>query len=143
MKQFALASLLFSLFAFGLVQAEEAYKKEIRVEKVLKTSVDSAGHAIAYPKEGTAEVTGVVVTIPVGGQTGWHIHTIPCVAYILEGEVTVEWEDGSTHLSKAGEAFAEVVNLKHNGSNRGTVPAKLIMFAIGTTETPIAVKKER
>jgi quercetin dioxygenase-like cupin family protein len=63
------------------------------------------------------------------------------VAYVIEGEVTVELEDGSKRVIRAGEAFAEVINLKHNGSNRGKVPAKLVMFAVGTTETPIAVKK--
>ena len=132
---------IFFFTSFCVLHGEEPYKKEIHVERVLKTQVDSAGHKIEYPKNAAAEITGVVVEIPVGGETGWHVHTIPCVAYILEGEVTVEWEDGSKRVLKAGEAFAEVVNLKHNGSNQGSIPAKLIMFAIGTTETPIAVKK--
>ena len=143
MKHFAPALLLgfCSLCGFGPLRAQEVYKPEIRVEKILKTSLDSAGHPIVYPKEGVPEVTGALVTIPVGGETGWHILTIPCVAYVIEGEVTVQWEDGSTRTIKAGEAFAEVVNLKHNGFNRGKAPTKLIMFAIGTTGTPIAVKQ--
>ena len=130
--------------SFGLVSllvAADAYRPEVVVSTVLKTQIDSAGRKIEYPSSGTPEVSGVVVQIPVGKETGWHIHTVPCFAYVLEGEVTVEWEDGSQHTIKAGEAFAEVVNLKHNGSNRGTVPAKLIMFVVGSKDTPIAIKQ--
>jgi len=129
----------FSLACFS--SAADAYRNEITTQTILKTQTDSAGHKIAYPSAGTPEVSGVVVQIPVGKQTGWHIHTVPCFAYVLEGEVTVEWEDGSQHTIKAGEAFAEVVNLKHNGSNRGTVPAKLVMFVVGSKDTPIAIKQ--
>ena len=39
------------------------------------------------------------------------------------------------------QAFAEVVNLNHNGTNTGSVPAKIILFAIGTQGTPVALKR--
>lgn len=123
-----------------LARAEDAYPQEVVVTPVLKAGKDAAGQKIEYPSGAPAEVTGVVVEIPPGKQTGWHVHLSPCFAYVMEGEVTVEWADGSKRVVKAGEAFAEVVDLKHNGSNQGSVPAKLIMFVIGTKDAPIAVK---
>lgn len=121
--------------------AEEVYRKEISSTVLLKTQADSAGRKIEYPTQAPAEVTGVLVNIPVGKETGWHSHTVPCFAYVLEGEVTVEWIDGSRRTVKAGEAFAEVVNLRHNGSNRGSVDAKLVMFAAGVKDKPFTVKQ--
>ena len=121
--------------------AEDAYHQDVKVDRILQTSVDSAGHRIEYPQSGTQEVTGVVVNIPAGASTGWHVHTVPCVAYVEQGTVTIQREDGSAKTVVAGQAFAEVVNLNHNGTNTGSVPARIILFAIGTQGTPVAVKR--
>jgi quercetin dioxygenase-like cupin family protein len=119
--------------------AEEAYTKATQVNTILKTSVDTAGQQIVYPTNGTPEVTGMLVEIPVGAQTGWHIHQSPCVAYIMQGEITVEIETGVKNSFKAGDSFAEVRNLKHCGYNTGSVPVKIILFAIGTKGTPVSM----
>lgn len=134
----------FLAIALSLVSlhADDSYNNSVKVERILQTQVDAAGRKIQYPQTGTPELTGVIVEIPVGASTGWHIHTMPCVAFVEKGEVTLEREDGTTTLVKAGQAFAEVVNLKHNGKNAGSVPVKIIMFVIGTKDTPIAVKQE-
>jgi quercetin dioxygenase-like cupin family protein len=131
---------LFSVACLPLLQAEQVYHKEILVTPLLKTQTDSAGQPIAYPTL-PPEVSAVIVDFPVGKETGWHIHPSPCFAYVLEGEITVEFENGTKKVVKAGEAFAEVVNLRHNGSNRGSVPAKLVMFVAGSKDTPISIKK--
>ena len=122
--------------------AEEVYPQTITAKPVLKTLTDSAGRKIEYPAPGVPEVSGLIVTIPKGTETGWHIHTVPCFAYMLEGELSVEWADGSKHIVKAGDAFVEVVNLKHNGSNKGTVDAKLVMFVAGIQGMPYTVKQK-
>jgi quercetin dioxygenase-like cupin family protein len=117
----------------------EAYRREISVKQLLKTQVDSAGKPIVYPA-GCAEVTAVRVEIPPGTQTGWHHHPVPCFAYILEGELDVQLATGETKTLKAGEAFAETVNVMHNGVNKGPATVKLVMFAAGSCGQPYAVK---
>ncbi|HEY8962163.1 MAG TPA: cupin domain-containing protein [Luteolibacter sp.] len=117
----------------------EAYKKEIAVTPLLKTQTDAAGKAIVYPT-GSPEVTAVRVEIPSGTQTGWHKHPVPCFAYILEGELHVQIDGGETKILKAGEAYAETVDVMHNGVNQGNVPVKLIMFATGASGQPYAVR---
>ena len=96
----------------------EGYKKQVQVTPLLKTTVTSAGQPIAYPKITDPEVTGLLVEIPPGAETGWHKHPFPCYAYMLSGELFVDFEGGETNHFTAGQAFAEGVNLLHNGSER-------------------------
>jgi quercetin dioxygenase-like cupin family protein len=121
-------------------EGEDAYRKEIKTDVLLKTLKDAVGRKIVYPKTDDAELSAILVEIPAGAKTGWHKHTSPCVAYILEGELQVETEDGTKRMVKAGEAFAEVVNLVHNGQNLGSTPVKLILFVAGEKGAPVSVK---
>jgi len=126
--------------AVSRAEGEDAYRKEIKTAVLLKTLQDAAGQKIAYPKTGDAELSAILVEIPVGAKTGWHKHTSPCVAYLMEGELQVETADGAKRIVKAGEAFAEVVNLAHNGQNLGSVPVRLVLFVAGEKGAPISVK---
>lgn len=83
------------------------------------------------------------MVIPPGAETGWHKHPYPCFAYILEGELEIEMENGKTVRIGAGQALAESVNVLHNGINRGSKPAKLVMFVKGEKGKPFTVKAEK
>ena len=117
------------------------YPTAIKVTHLLQSDVDAAGHKLAYPKTGDAELTAVLVEIPAGAKTGWHIHTVPCAAYMIEGEVRIELADGSMRTVKQGQTFAEVVNLLHNGRNPGPKTAKLVLFVAGSRNMAYTVKK--
>ncbi len=119
------------------------YAAPVKVTRLLKKTTDEAGRALAYPKpeDGRAEVTAVLVEIAPGGETGWHKHPITCVGYVMEGEIEVTLADGRLNKIKAGEALCEVVDLAHNGVNRGAAPAKLVLFVLGTKDGgPFTVK---
>ena len=119
------------------------YAAAVKVTRLLKTSTDAAGRPIAYPKseDGQAEVTALLVEMPPGSQTGWHKHPLGCIGYLIEGELEVTLAGGRVNKIKAGEALCEVVDLDHNGVNRGSVPAKLVMFVLGTKDGgPFTVK---
>jgi quercetin dioxygenase-like cupin family protein len=48
----------------------------------------------------------------------------------LEGAIDVAMDSGVVHSYKAGDSFLEVMNTWHNGTNKGTTPAKvLVVFA--------------
>jgi quercetin dioxygenase-like cupin family protein len=108
---------------------------------VLRTTTDVAGTPLAYPTGGPAEVSGLVVELPVGAETGWHKHTVPCFAYILSGTIAVEQKDGPSRTFRAGDAFAELVGLLHNGHTVGTEPVRLVFFAAGVQGQPFTVKE--
>jgi quercetin dioxygenase-like cupin family protein len=116
------------------------YSAQVAVARLLKTQVDAAGRPLVYPTDGQAEITAVLVEMQPGAETGWHKHPLPCVGYILEGELHVTLKDGRVNVFKAGQAIAEVVDLEHNGVNPGPGVARLVMFVIGTEGKAFTVK---
>ena len=109
------------------------FNERIQSQENLSTTKTWDGAPIHYPS-GTAKVTGAIHTIPPGVETGWHLHPVPCFAFVLEGELVVELKDGRTKNLKAGDTLAEVIGTLHNGKNTGKVPLKIAIFYIGNTE---------
>lgn len=108
---------------------------------LMQTSETWDGEPIHYP-EGEAEVTAVHITIPAGEETGWHYHPFPSFAYLIEGSLIVNLEDGSTKRLEQGDTLAEVTNTIHNGENPGEIPAKLIVFYIGNKDDVLTVMSD-
>jgi len=121
--------------AFALEQSAS-----IKVTRLMQTPASWNGAALAYPS-GQAEVTGLLVEIAPGGETGWHLHPVPSFGYVLEGELEVSLKDGSTRRVVAGQALAEVVNTLHNGRNVGKGPVKLVVFYAGVTGSTLTIKE--
>jgi len=116
----------------------EGYQSSVQIDENLSTTKTWDGASIQYPS-GTAKVTGAIITLPPGTETGWHTHPVPCLALILEGELLVELKDGRTKKLKAGDTLAEVINTPHNGKNIGKVPLKIAVFYAGNTELKTTV----
>jgi quercetin dioxygenase-like cupin family protein len=128
-------SLLWQSTALGLEQSAT-----VKVLTVMNTESSWNGKPIEYPS-GKAEVTGMVVEISPGGETGWHLHPVPSFGIVLEGELELQLITGAVKRLKAGEAVAEVVNTLHNGRNLGQVPVKLVVFYIGSVGIKQTVKE--
>ena len=108
---------------------------------LVQGSVDVLGTPLAYP-EGTPNITSAIVTIPPGRETGWHEHEVPLFAYIVEGELTVDYGTKGKKVYRAGEAVLEAVGWPHNGTNTGTVPMKLVAVYMGGGNAPNTVKTD-
>jgi len=113
---------------------------QVQASTVLKAQSSWDGKPIDYPS-GKAEITGLVVELAPGAQTGWHFHPVPSFAYILEGELEIEQRNGAVHRVKAGEAVAEVVDTWHNGRNVGTTPVRLVVFYAGIAGGKLMVEE--
>jgi len=127
--------LLFQSAAFALEESDA-----VSVSTILKTQTTWDGAPIVYP-EGQAEVTGMLVEIAVGAQTGWHLHPVPSFAVVVEGELEVHLKNGMVKKLNAGDGLAEVVNTLHNGHNVGTVPVKLFVFYTGVVGDQLSYKE--
>jgi quercetin dioxygenase-like cupin family protein len=134
-----LLTILVTLPVYAQSNEAEGYQKQVQVTPLLKATVTSAGQPIAYPQIIDPEVTVLLVEIPPGTETGWHKHPFPCYAYILSGELSVDFEGGQTNHFTAGQAFAEGVNLRHNGKNIGMEPVRLVLFVTGEKDKPFTV----
>jgi quercetin dioxygenase-like cupin family protein len=110
---------------------------------LLRASVNSIGQPIAYPREGTPEVTALLVEMGPGEETGWHQHPVPLLGYILTGELTVYQISGEKRVVRSGEVSLESVGVIHNGVNEGAVPCKMIVFVAGLKDVPFTVEEVR
>jgi quercetin dioxygenase-like cupin family protein len=135
---------IFFLFVLSFIFLTKAFSLEntapAQVSTILKTATSWDGKPIEYPP-GEAEITGLIIEIPPGGETGWHQHPVPSFGMILEGELEVGLKDGSTKRLKAGEALAEVRNTLHNGRNVGSGTLKLVVFYTGAVGQKLTIKE--
>ena len=130
-----LAALVFPLAAFALDPATA-----VKVTPLIKTGNSWNGTPIAYPA-GEAELTGLVIEIAPGGETGWHLHPVPSFGMILQGTLEITLRDGRVKRLSGGEGFAEVVNTEHNGRNVGDIPVRLVVFYAGAAGQALTLSK--
>ncbi len=128
----------FLMVSSGASLALEA-TSSVKVTPLLKTQTSWDGAPIEYPK-GKAEITGMIVEIAPGGETGWHLHPVPSFGMLLEGELEVSLKTGAKKIIKQGEALAEVVNTLHNGRAISKTPVKILVFYAGSTTSNITEK---
>lgn len=102
---------------------------------LLETEQTIAGEPLTYPQSGQAKVTSAIITIPSGQSTGWHKHKVPLVAYLLAGELEMEYANGKRVQFKKGEALMEAIAVPHIGSNLGATPAQIFVAFLGTDKT--------
>ncbi|NNE83264.1 MAG: cupin domain-containing protein [Alphaproteobacteria bacterium] len=121
---FALAVIVMS--SSGI--ADPSYKK---VETLLSTSRTNQGQAIAYPTQTPARVSSVIVTLEPGESTARHRHQVPLFAYILQGELRVNYEGHDTKKYKAGDALIEARDIWHQGTNTGSTPVRILAVFMG------------
>jgi quercetin dioxygenase-like cupin family protein len=109
---------------------------------LLQTGTTWNGVPITYLQSAKPEIRSVLVEIAPGSATIWHKHSINNIAYMLEGEIRLELENGTTRDFKMGEAFAEVVNTWHRGTNIGKGPVKILVVYVGEVGTPNAIPRD-
>ncbi len=110
------------------------------VKPLLQTAVNSLGQPIAYPRDGTPEVTAILVEMAPGEDTGWHKHPVPLLGYLLAGELTVYQITGEKRVVRTGEVSLESVDVVHRGMNEGNVPLKMIVFVVGQKDMPFTIE---
>jgi quercetin dioxygenase-like cupin family protein len=98
---------------------------------LLSTGQTVLGAAIAYPAGMPAKVTAAILTLPPGGETGWHSHAAPTFGYVLEGEMTVDYGLSGERAFRAGDGLLEAVGVPHNGRNSGAAPARILSVFMG------------
>jgi quercetin dioxygenase-like cupin family protein len=91
---------------------------ETSVEVLLDTDETVLNQAFAYP-EGRARITAARITVPPGATVPLHLHPVPLFAYILQGELIVDYGSRGTRTYRKGDAFVEAFDWSHSGRNGG------------------------
>ena len=102
---------------------------------VLSTGTTVTGQPIRYPSGAPARLTAVEITLQPGEQTGWHTHPVPVFGYILDGELTIDYEAKGQRTFVRGEALVEAMDEAHDGRNTGRTPVTILAVFIGMEGT--------
>jgi quercetin dioxygenase-like cupin family protein len=105
------------------------------LEVLLSSSQTVLGQPIAYPT-GVPKLTAAIITMEPGQETGLHTHRVPLFAYVLSGELTVDYGADGIQAYRQGTAFLEAFNSGHNGRNSGATETRLLAVFIGAEGIP-------
>ena len=119
------------------------YDAGVQGRVIIATETTTSGDPIRYPKSDEGKITVMEVVLAPGAETGWHKHPVPVYAYVLSGRLTVMMEDGKSFQFKEGDAIIEVVDVHHNGINKGDVPVRLIVFYTGVKDVPNVIRAQK
>ncbi len=98
---------------------------------LLSTAVSAVGETIRYPTSGAAHVTSAIVTVAPGDRTIVHKHGVPMFAYILAGELTVDYGAHGKRTYRAGDALLEAMQVAHKGRNTGAGRVRILAVFLG------------
>ena len=116
-----------AVMAAASALAADAYP----AREVMAATATVVGEPLRYPTSGPAKVTAQEVVIAPGAETVLHRHPAPMFAYILEGEVTVDYGAKGKRVYRQGEGFMEAMEVPHKGINTGPVPVRILAVSMG------------
>jgi quercetin dioxygenase-like cupin family protein len=109
------------------------------VQTLLNTGQTVLGQPLAYPG-GRARLTSVIVTLQPGEDTGRHLHPVPTLGHILEGELTIDYGKAGRRVFGPGGTFVEAVDTWHTGRNDGAVPVRVLVVFVGSDDLPTVIR---
>ncbi|KAB8161930.1 cupin domain-containing protein [Streptomyces sp. 3MP-14] len=94
--------------------------------------------------EGPTDVVQRIITIPPGGETGWHYHHGPLLGVIESGTLTRTLDGCAVEVSGPGDALVEPhgADHVHNGRNLGSEPVVLYATYVVPQGAPLSVPAE-
>jgi quercetin dioxygenase-like cupin family protein len=128
-------------FAVLLTTAVYAKPPAPSVETLLETDQTVLGQDFSYPA-GKAQITAVIVTLPPHTSLPEHLHPVPLFAYILQGELSVDYGSEGTLVYRKGDTFVEAFNWPHSGRNAGKGLVKILAVYAGAVGVPNSVPVE-
>ena len=123
--------LALGMLAILCMPAATALADDYPAVPLLSASKTIMGEDIVYPTTGKAVVDAVIVTIGPGKKTIVHEHGVPMFAYILEGELTVDYGEKGKKIYKTGDSFMEAMKVDHAGSNLTDKPVRILAVYMG------------
>ncbi|MDE0884169.1 MAG: cupin domain-containing protein [Myxococcota bacterium] len=98
------------------------------------------GQAYTFPK-GVPLIEVFKITIEPGMKTAPHKHAIPLLAYILSGELGVDYGSRGKKTFSPGQSYIEAINWCHVGFATGDTAVELLGVYLGQ-QNPNQIKPE-
>lgn len=107
-------------------------------DKLKRTEVQRSGSSIPG-----REIVQVLTEIPVGVESGWHLHPGEEVGYILSGTVRMEISGAPSLLLRAGDGFLIPPRIPHNARDIGPGVGMMLSTYIVESGEPLATLVDR
>ena len=136
--------------AFGLTAAVAAPAQDAPSREAVGTTseellgavtTNAIGEPISYPT-GSPQVSAWLVTFEPGGHTNLHVHPVPLVVYVLEGELEVRVAEGEPYSILEGQAIVEPQNRAVQAFNVADGPTRIFVAAMAGEGEPPSVAVE-
>ena len=108
-----------------------------------KGATTNTGQAIQYPTTTTPEIIGRLMVFQPGEDTGWHQHQVPTYTHVVEGTLTIEFEDGTQKAYHTGTGLLDAMDAWHTGKNIGTTPLKIVVVILGAEGTKPLIRRDQ
>ena len=137
-----------SLLVVGLMslpaeaQAEKPAEPKGVAVRGLVTSLGGFSATVVTP----VFITGGIVELEPGGQTGRQQFRVPTYIFILDGVLTTDYDEGpggtkGLQYHAAGQSFMDNGGWWHNHMNNSPKPAKYLMIHLGYPGRPDPIQK--
>jgi len=134
-KTMNIVAALVTLFSSALFLSDSALGQGYPLTGTKDQSTTVLGEQIIYPTSGKAVLTSSIIVMKPGERTIAHRHGAPLFAYVLEGEITVDYGSFGKRTYKQGESLIEAMNVSHYGTNSGQDMLRLLVLYIGAEGT--------
>ncbi len=104
------------------------------VKELSRVGSSVVGEPLRYVGGG-ASVRTAIVSLRPGESTARHRHDSPLFVYILEGNLSVDYEGYGRREYQAGDSFMEAMESSHAATNVGKTPVRILATFLETAAT--------
>jgi quercetin dioxygenase-like cupin family protein len=132
-----IAAVLVTSTLLGAQASKKEAASPLQINTLLQTDKAWDGTAYQSYPTGRAQLSVLQITIPPNTTMEWHRHPIPNAAYVVNGNLKVETQDGKTAHYTKGQVVAETVGVWHRGVTTDQA-ADLLVFYAGVPNVPLS-----
>ncbi len=96
----------------------------------------TAGEPLLYLSTPDPVISSDILTVPPGGVTRWMTHPVPAFVYVLQGDLTVQFVDGTEKTFHEGDVLLQPRAAWHRGRNEGQGPLRFLAVFMGAKGVP-------
>jgi DNA-binding winged helix-turn-helix (wHTH) protein/quercetin dioxygenase-like cupin family protein len=123
------------LLLLGSYAVGKAINRPTTVPLLLDGATTVIGEPIVSYPDGTPAIAAAIVPLPPRVESGWHTHPVPLFAFVLDGEVTVDYGNKGTRVYRKGDALLEAMDQPHNARGTGSGLTRILIVTMGAVGT--------
>jgi quercetin dioxygenase-like cupin family protein len=131
-----LTPIVLAITSVGAFAQSPTSSAAVSITPISRDNLTVAGEPELYLSTPEPEVSSVVFTFPPGAVSQWMTHPAPAYVYVLEGSLTVEFEDGSHQSFQAGQGFLQCRSKWHRGRNDSSQTMRFLAVFFGAKGVP-------